>query len=238
MARGPWRSSTPARVCRHGADRRRPVGALPPALPAQQRLRGPVRRAVELEGVAALDAEVALVHRRVHDGRHLHHLAVPGADIQLAAHGAVAADAARPGLRPAQREPLLVHQGAGRAAVHAGPAARAGTLQQGGQRVRHDPAVVGAAEHVPDREALDLVADPHAAVALDALGHVHVDVGMGVVHGRRRRRALRRVGDAVAVEGAMELLLGQQRPGLRARSAGRAARACRAGTPPAPASGW
>src|SRR5262249_7692915 len=135
-------------------------------------------------GVAALHAGVAQVRTALGRGRDLDQLALLGARHDLAADAAVAAHRLRPLGRPPLLEHAAVEDGAGRAHVGAGAARDAPALEHAGP-AGVPPGAPAALSHLPPRFALDLVAHPHAAHAGDALVHVHVQVGVRVVHQAR-----------------------------------------------------
>ena len=149
------------------------VGCSSPSSAADERLRQPVRVVDEVEGEAALDAEVALVRdvRRV--GRDLDDPLRLGIDVQvdLAADAAVRArrlDLLEPALGRLRALLELLVDRAGRADGEAAAAQLALGVEPG-EAVRGDDARVRPAALERKRRALhDLLRVAHAAVAEDA----------------------------------------------------------------------
>ncbi len=139
----------------------------------------------ELERVPALDAEVALVHRRIEGREDLHDAPFPRAHVELAPHAAVRAR--RPGAPrrgPVLEERLVLERARGTRA-DAGAAAHARAAEQRGARVGSDDHLVAAVVHFPHELPLQVVADAHAAQTVDAARHVDADVGVRCVDERR-----------------------------------------------------
>jgi len=158
---------------------------------------------------------VALAHRRAGRRPDGHDSPAPGPHLHLAAHAAVGTGRPRPAGRPARREDGVVLQRAAGAGVDAGPAGDAVAVPEAAPFAGDHPCAIAARPHVPDELSLHLLADAHAAVALDALGHVHVQVRVGGVDLRRVGGAAALALQAVALEEPVQRLL--RRPLDRAR---------------------
>ena len=139
---------------------------------------------VKTEGKAAFDAGVCEVDLGVLGALDGDNFAVLGADVEVAADAAVGAD----GLDLVGGDDSLgleaVGDGRGRAGLGAGAAGDAGRILEAGVETFDDRRVESTALHVEHKFALDLVAGPHAAVAVDALGQVRGHVAVRGVLGR------------------------------------------------------
>ena len=136
------------------------------ALP-DQRIHHAIGSRGEVEGVAALHAHVAPADGRGLDGCHLRDRAIARADLQLAAGPAVRARRARPDRRRPPREHGRILERAARTGVDTRTATHATAL---GERraIRANAGFAAPLPDAPHRLSLQLVADAHAAVAVDA----------------------------------------------------------------------
>ena len=135
----------------------------------------------ELVGEAALHAGVAEVGRSRLRGRDVDHLAVLGVHVQGAADAAVGAGGGRRLVGQAEAAGAGLLEGGHGTLEDALAAADAVGLLEAGVVAGDHLGVVAAARHLQDEGALDLVAGAHAAGAADALVHLELDEGMGVV---------------------------------------------------------
>ena len=180
-----------------------------PARPAVSRFaHRPYRRALvrELEAEAALDAEMALGHRRVEGRRDLHDRVVLDVEVEDAAHAAVGADGLGhrlgrlvPGPGGAHVVLGLEHEGPRGTDADAVAAVDAGGVGQGRRPLGRDPGVEAAPRDGDGEGVLGvLAAGLDALVAEDALGvvaDVEVVVDLHRLGDGRRVRGLRTEGE-------------------------------------------
>ena len=133
------------------------------------------------ESEAALDARVPVVGVAILVGHQAHHLVALGLGLERAPHTAVGAggDGAFLGLTVFDHR--LLHQGGGRAGLHAGAAAHALGIHERLIHARRHARLETAARDGQREGALGLFAGTHAAVANDALARVIGEVGVGEI---------------------------------------------------------
>ena len=157
-----------------------PASRKPPFSPDQGRAQA-VLGVGELVGEAALHAGVAEVGRSRLRGGDVDHLAVLGVHVQGAADAAVGAGGGRRLVGQAEAAGAGLFEGGHGTLEDALAAADAVGLLEAGVVAGDHLGVVAAARHLQDEGALHLVAGAHAAGAADALVHLELDEGVGVV---------------------------------------------------------
>ena len=130
---------------------------------------------------------MTLTDRRVQSRADRDDLAVARSDVHLAAGAAVGAGRLGPAVG-VPRARIVLSSSARGTGIDAGAAADAGAVTQIGSGVRNNARLGAAIPSLPDELSLQLFADAHAAVAVDAAGHVDVNVGVGIVYQSRIRR--------------------------------------------------
>jgi len=143
----------------------------------------------EVEGIAAFHAQMSLADGRIEHGLYLHDASVARADIHFASDSAVGARCPCPIRRNSMFQDGLVLQCASRACIDTRAATDAGAGEQG-RSIGHDARVVPTTGDMPDKLSLHLVADPHAAEAVDAARHVGSQIRMSEI--RKPRAEARR----------------------------------------------
>ena len=126
---------------------------------------------------------MTFAYRRVERGPYLHNAIAVRADHHFAADAAIRTRGARPFFRDAEFEDAFIFKRAGWAGIDACATGHARALAQRFARIRNNPCRVAAVPNLPDKLALEFIANADATKTGDALRHVHMDVRM-----RRIRR--------------------------------------------------
>ena len=164
-----------------------PRHGLPVLAVADHRLRHAIRCMNEVPAVATLDAQMALVHRRIEHRPHGHDASLP--DARRAFHN-------RSHNRDTLCEPPSSATQLMRRSCRAGP--RSGRCRRtrrssrnrcraGSCRRRANLGPVATVPRPPDKSPGHLFADPHTTETVDAPRHVHVDARMRIVDQLRSR---------------------------------------------------
>ena len=156
---------------------------------------------------------MTLAHGRIGHRLHRDDPAVPGADGHLASRAAVRARRPRPGRSRAERGGARVLQRSGRTRVDTRAATHARALAQVGS-VRSHSSLRAAVLHVPDELSLELVADPHASIAIDAPRHVDGDERMRRIDETRLCRAIGGIDDAELLQIPVKRFVWTARDGI------------------------
>jgi hypothetical protein len=155
---------------------------MPFAIPTNHRPCNAIGRVSEVQAITPFDAEVSFVDWCIHHGARRDKSALPSADEHFASRTAIGADGADLQLPRAGGQHAFVGQCAGRTGVHAGAAAHAVAVSQVGLVGRPDFGAIAAVPCAPHVIAGYFVADAYAPKARNALRHVYMDAGVGIVN--------------------------------------------------------
>src|SRR5579864_8406078 len=164
------------------ADRILPGHPLPlaAALP-DHRMRDPVRGMHKIECVPAFYAQMPAAYRCIHRRPHGNQAVVRDTRLHLAARATVGTGGPRPRRRWGTVEHVLVLQSARGAGIHACATGDATAFPKLDVLVRDNAGCAASIPDVPYKLALELGANPHATIAVDAPRHLNLNVRVRIV---------------------------------------------------------
>jgi len=131
---------------------------------------------IEGKGVTALDAKMALADWRINHRTRAYDSSGSDADLQLTANTAIYAGRSCPICNSRSGDTTAIGQSAHRTHNDTGTAADTGTRAQSRARIWNNMHVAAAIQYMPDKLALNAVANIYTTQAIYALRHIHLNM--------------------------------------------------------------